>query len=356
MPEALPPSPLVIGVLYPWYFHQERGAQARELEALEAAFGGRVEVVVEPYVDSSELRTRRSAPGFARGPDDDVPVSDEVRALLARAHVLLALDAPLDTVALAPDLAWVQAVGSGTGQLRSTGLGAAGITLTNSAGTSADEIAEFVLGRILEHRKSFVAIGVAQQDHRWEPIFGRAMAGATVGLIGFGAINQAVARFARAFGMRVLASRRTPDSTHPDVERFFAPTDLAAMVAEADVVVAAVPESPETVGLLDRGLFAAMAPGAFVVNVGRGSVLVEADLLAALDAGQVGGAALDVFDDEPLPPENPLWSHPGVRVSAHCSSIPGASITRVHQLFRDNLQRHLDGRPLRNQVDLSGHA
>lgn len=346
-------EPLVIGVLYPRQFHPDEADWHEEIDRL-SALDRRVEVVVEPYVEGSALRTRRSVPGFVPGDDDRTPVTDAQRQVLGRIDVALALDLPFDTPALAPRLRWVQAVGSGVGQLATAGLSEGGIRLTNAAGTSAPEIAEFVLARVLEHAKRLPELRATQAAVEWRPLYGRGLAGATIGLVGLGAINAAVARLARAFGMRVVACRRSPGEPHPDVADLYAPEGLTGMVGECDYVVAAVPETPATIGLFDAEAFAAMASGAFFVNVGRGSAVVDDALLAAIRSGHLGGAALDVFDAEPLPADHPYWREPGVVVSAHCSSVPSASIARVHDLFRDNVARFLAGEPLRNPVELGG--
>lgn len=346
-------EPVVVGVLYPdTVFHRDDADFRRQIERIQQV-DPRVEVLVAPYLESSELRTRRSMPAFVRGEHDETPLDDEQRRLFERVEVALALDLPFDTPSLAPNLAWVQSVGAGIGQLVSAGLGRAPIRLTNSAGAAAPEIAEFVIARILEHRKRLPEIRAAQDQREWRPIFGRSLAGSTIGLVGLGAINSEVARLARALGLRVVACRRSRTETPPDVDVLFTTDQMAAMVAECDVVVSALPETPETVGLFDRDLFAAMAPGAFFCNVGRGSAVVDEDLRDALRSGHLGGAALDVFNAEPLPADDPWWSCPGVEVSAHCSSIPPNSIGRLHEIFRDNLRRYLDGEPLRNEVDLA---
>lgn len=345
-------DPVVVGVVYPGtVFHGDETDFRREMDQLEQV-DPRIEVVVVPYVESSELRTRRSVPDFVRGDQDQTPVTDEQRRLFGRMEVTLALDLPFDTPALAPNLTWVQSIGTGIGQLVSAGIGDAHVRLTNGTGTAAPEIAEFVLARVFEHRKRLPEIRAAQDRAEWQPIFGRPVAGSTIGLVGLGGINSEVARLARALGLRVLACRRTRGETPPDVDVLYTNDQVATMVAECDVVVSALPETPETVGLFDRDLFAAMAPGAYFCNVGRGSAVVDEDLRDALRSGHLGGAALDVFNAEPLPADDPYWSCPGVEVSAHCSSIPTTSIGRLHALFRDNLRRYLDGEPLRNEVDL----
>jgi phosphoglycerate dehydrogenase-like enzyme len=344
-------DPLVVGVLYPQWFHSDERAFGEELERL-GAVDPRVRVVVGEYQDDSQRRTRRSSPAFLRAAGDHDELRPEQLAVLAEVDVALTLDLPLDLAAVAPRLRWVQAVGSGIGQLRSSGLAEHGIRLSNAAGTSSPEIAEFVLARILEHWKRLPELGSLQDERRWSPRSGRRLAGCTLGLVGLGPINLEVARLCGALGMRVLATRRTPGQV-PGLAAVYPPNLLLDMVGECDAVVAALPETTETIGLFDAEAFAAMPAGAFFCNVGRGSAVVDAALLDALRSGHLSGAALDVFNAEPLPVDDPYWTAPGSHVSAHCASVPDESIRRVHELFRENVRRYLAGEPLRNEVDLA---
>jgi phosphoglycerate dehydrogenase-like enzyme len=248
----------------------------------------------------------------------------------------------------------VQAVGAGTGQLQSAGLAEHGIRLTTAAGANAVAIAEFALARVLQVWKRFREIDEAQAVRHWEPLYGEQLAGATLGLLGLGAINSAVAARARALGLRVLATRRsaTPGATAPNVDALFPPSELHAMLARCDAVVAAVPETAETTGLFDAAAFAAMPPGSCFCNVGRGSLVDEAALIDALRRGHLRAAALDVAREEPLPPDDPLWDAPNLYVSPHSAAAPAALFANLHELFEDNLARYLAGEPLRNEVDV----
>jgi phosphoglycerate dehydrogenase-like enzyme len=344
-------DPVVVGVLYPaeWYgspdaFHQE----VADLRAVDP----RVEVVVASYAEPHDLRTARGTGDDGSLRDQAPEVPDDVREALARAEVVLAIDLPFDVGALAPRLRWVQAVGAGTGQLQSAGLAENDIALTSNGGSNSIGIAEFVVGRLLQVTKRFRELDEAQAAHRWEPLYGGQLAGQTLGLIGYGAINQAVAVRAAAFGMTVMATRQRPTDPEAPVARFFTPDRLHEMLGACDAVVAAAPETPATIGLVGAAELAAMRPGAFFANVGRGSLLDEAALIDALDRGHLGAAALDVASVEPLPADDPLWDAPNLYLSGHCSSSPGAMFRNLHELFRQNLRRHLDGQPLLNQVDL----
>lgn len=344
-------SDLVVALLDPIRLHASADEHAAEVRRLEAT-PGVGEVVVAPYEEPSEVRTRRSRPGYVPGRDDTVTLTPPQRRALAMADVALALDLPPDTPRLAPRLRWVQAAGTGVGHLVTAGLADAGIALTNGAGTSADEIAEHVLARLLEHWKRLPELAQAQDERAWRPLYGRRLAGSTVALVGLGAIGRAVATRLRALGVVVLAVRRSgaPD---PVADEVVGPEGLRGVLARADAVVLAVPETAATTHLLDREALAALPPGAVVVNVGRGSAVDEDALDAALASGHVAAAALDVFAVEPLPPGSPLWARRGARLSAHCASVPAETARRVHALLRENVGRWVRGEPLHNQVDLT---
>jgi phosphoglycerate dehydrogenase-like enzyme len=344
-------EPVVVGILYPAEWYGPAEGFADEVESLRA-LDPRLVVEVAPYDEPHDLRTARGGPEPDAHRDRAPEVPDAARALLARAEVVLAIDLPYDVGALAPNLRWVQAVGAGTAQLQSAGLAEAGIVLTSNGGSNSIGIAEFVIGRLLQIAKRFRELDVAQGEQHWDALFGGQLAGRTLGLIGYGAINQAVATRAAAFGMTILATRRTPADAVPPVERFYGPDGLHEMLARCDAVVAAAPETPETIGLVGAAELAAMPADGVFVNVGRGSLLDEAALIEALERGHLSAAALDVASVEPLPTGHPLWDAPNLYLSGHCSSSPEALFRNLHELFRTNLRRHLDGEPLLNQVDL----
>jgi phosphoglycerate dehydrogenase-like enzyme len=344
---------LVVGILYPpeWYLSDEGfAAEVSAIEAVDPA----VEVAVHTYVDSHEARTARGAGAPAGGDIESQAIAAEDRAAMRRMDVALAIDLPADIATIAPDLRWVQAVGSGTTQLQACGLEDAGITLTSNGGSNAVGIAEFAFGRLIEARKLFPEIAQLADQHLWKPTYGEQLSGQTIGLIGYGSINQAVATRAAAFGMTVLVARRTPGvPPEPPVERFYGPDELHDMLGLCSAVIAAVPETADAEAMMDEAAFAAMEHGAFFANVGRGALVDETALIAALQSGQVGAAALDVARVEPLPPDDPLWDAPNLAISGHCSTVPTAMLPNVHRLFRENLRRFLDGEPLEAEVSNS---
>ena len=343
---------VTVGLLFPTEWFRDEGGLQRAVEQIEAV-DPRVRVVVECYVEPHDLRMARG------GPDPDVErdrapaLTDAQRAALEQIDIAVAIDLPFDVATHAPSLRWVQGVGAGSAQLQSAGLAAAGIRLTSAAGVNAVAIAEFAVGRVLQHWKRFREFDDLQQRHVWGNSFGRQLAGATVGLIGLGNINAAVARRLQAFDVTVVATRRSavPGATAPDVDALFPPTELHTMLAQCDAVVAAVPETPETARLMDAEAFAAMKPGAFFVNVGRGTLVDEDALIGALESGALSGAALDVASVEPLPPGHPLWGAPNLFLSPHAASAPDALFRNLIDLLCDNLARYVAGEPMLNEVD-----
>jgi D-2-hydroxyacid dehydrogenase (NADP+) len=192
---------------------------------------------------------------------------------------------------------------------------------------------------------------VAQQAQRWERHPVGTLQGKTLAIVGLGAIGGEIAQRARAFGMRVLGVSRggTPAA---GCERVYATRDLHLALALADFVTVVVPLTEETRGLVDARAFAAMMPGARLVNVARGGVVDEDALLAGLRSGQVAGACLDVFAQEPLPAAHPLWSAPNVIVTPHIAGYREDYVERALDVFADNLARFEAGTPLANVVHL----
>jgi phosphoglycerate dehydrogenase-like enzyme len=346
-------EPLVIGIMYrPDYEARPRSAIDADL-ALLAGIDPRIELLDVRYVEPDELRTQRGANPGADFRDRAPELTDEQRAAFARVEAVLAMDLPPDVAKLAPNLRWVQGMGAGVSQLASAGLGDAGIRLTSAAGVNAVSISEFVIARLLQMWKRLPEIDAHAAERRWQPTYGREVTGLTVGIVGLGAIGRQVARRARAIGLHVIGQRRTavPGQTDPDVDQLLTPQQLPELAARCDAIVAAAPETADTIGLFDATFFAAMRPGALFMNVGRGSAVVENALAEALRSGQLGGAAIDVVRDEPLTTESPLWDVPRLLISPHSATAPESFWPNLHALFRDNVSRYLAGEPLRNEVD-----
>lgn len=251
---------------------------------------------------------------------------------------------------VSPRLRWVQACSSGIGHITATGLLPDDVLLTNASGVHADALAESVLAAVLLHAKRLPERLERQQRRVWEELHCTELREQTIVVLGTGHIGSAVALRARAFGMRVVGVRRSPRPT-PHFNAIVGPDGLLDALREADYLVIACPLTPETEGLVGVEAFAALKPGAYLINVSRGRVVREAALLAALAGGRLSGAYLDAHAQEPLPEEHPFWDAPGVTVIPHDSHSSPYIGDNIVALFCDNLRRYLAHEPLRNVVD-----
>ncbi len=247
-----------------------------------------------------------------------------------------------------PAVRWVSVGGSGTDHLRPWD--AAGVTVTNAAGVAAGMMAEYALGTILSFTLGLRRFEQHQRARAWTAGRVEPVAGKTLLILGLGRTGQALAPRAKALGMTVIGVRAQPQPT-PSVDEVHGGEALPGLWGRADFIVCCVPLLASTRGLIGNAAFAAMKPSAVLVDVSRGGVVDEAALLAALDAGRIRGAALDVFATEPLPPEHMLWGHDNVIVTPHCSSVDAGWEERSVRMFADNLTRYRAGLPLANVVD-----
>jgi phosphoglycerate dehydrogenase-like enzyme len=256
-------------------------------------------------------------------------------------------------LAATPNLRWMHTPSAGVDHVLTPTVIARDITLTNSAGVHAIPIAEFVLGFMLAHAKQMGVFGAAQAEARWaEGVQLRELYESTLLIIGIGGIGQAIAERAAAFGMRIYGSRRTPQPM-PGVERVVGDAAWRDLLPEADYIVVATPLTPETCGMIDAATFAAMKPTAYLINIARGAVIDEPAMIAALYNSSIGGAALDTFEQEPLPADSPLWGLPGVTITPHATASSPRMRERQIALFIENLARFRTGQTLLNIVDKS---
>jgi phosphoglycerate dehydrogenase-like enzyme len=279
-------------------------------------------------------------------------LSDEEWAILERSTAVVVLDVPDGLLERVMGLRWVQTMSAGTDHLDVEGMAERGIVLTTGAGIAAVPIAEFALGRILQFTKRFRELDERQARGVWEPVFGRRLAGQTLGIVGLGAIGRAVARRARAFEMRVLANRRraAPGDVDPDVDELFTVDGLDDMLARCDVVVIAAAATEETTRLFDARRLAAMKPGAVLCNVARGAIVDEPALVDALRSGHLAAALLDTTAEEPTPPDSPLWSAPNCYLSPHTATGGTPYADNLLDLVARNLAHFVRGEPLENVV------
>ncbi len=248
-----------------------------------------------------------------------------------------------------PRLRWFHSFSAGVDHPAFRMLLERGVLLSNSSGSSSVPIAQYVIGVMLRVVKRMDALAEAQRERRWESVPAEELTGKTAGIIGVGHIGGEVARLAEAFGMHVIGCRRRQRPLRY-VDELLSPERLGELLARADFVVLTVPLSAQTDGLIGEAELRAMKPSAWLINVSRGRVVREAALLAALKDGAIGGACLDVFEEEPLPPESELWSRPDVIVTPHNSGNSPLNFDRASELFLGNLSRYVAGRRLRNRV------
>ncbi|MGH3742392.1 MAG: D-2-hydroxyacid dehydrogenase [Micromonosporaceae bacterium] len=251
----------------------------------------------------------------------------------------------------ADQLRWVHIASAGVDTLMFDGLRDSDVALTNSRGVFDDAIAEYVLGLVLTFAKDFAGTVDHQRARQWQHRETERIAGKRALIVGTGGIGRATARLLRAAGLQVAGVGRTARGQDPDFEVVHAAEDLTSRLGWGDYVVCAAPLTDATRGMFDAAAFAAMKPTARFVNVGRGAHVITSDLEAALTAGDIAGAALDVFEAEPLPKGSALWSMPNVVVSPHMSGDFIGWESALVSIFTDNFQRWIAGESLRNVVD-----
>jgi phosphoglycerate dehydrogenase-like enzyme len=277
------------------------------------------------------------------------------RELLNRAEIAFEFDweLPGELLERAPRLRWVQATSSGIGPLvEHLGLAGSPLVITNAAGIHAQPLAEFVLLAALHFAKEMPRLDTWKADRHWERFCGQEVFGSRMTLIGLGRVGSRIAELSSAVGIQVTGHRRTSGGqAPPGVLSVVDAAGLDAVLPETDILVIAAPETPETANLVDRRRLSLLPRHAVVVNVGRGSLIDEQAMIEMLQAGRLRGAALDVFAQEPLPTDSPLWAMPNVIISPHSASTVTHENDRLVDLFIENLHRYLDGRPLINVFD-----
>lgn len=255
-----------------------------------------------------------------------------------------------------PRLVWVQILSAGADKLPLEELHRRGIRLTNAKGVHQIQMSEFALLQMLQWARRADLHFSNQLDKRWgRRVPSGELYGQTAGILGTGSIGQAIAAKAKAFGMRTLGYN-TSGRMEPHFDEVYkGPDGLLTVLGESDYVVVIVPSTPDTQGLIGQEQLQAMKPSACLINLARGSVVSEEELIDALQNGMIAGAALDVFEEEPLPSESPLWKLPNVLITPHVAGASPHYNERVAGIVRENLRRLTEdpNGPLRNEVDLS---
>jgi phosphoglycerate dehydrogenase-like enzyme len=294
-------------------------------------------------------------------PETNLAVGNSVEAferLADEADVILAWSASgkllREVFAMCPKVRWVHSRSAGLDTVLFPELIESPVPLTNGRGVFSQSLGEFALAAILYFAKDLRRMIANQQAGRWEQFDITEISGQTVGIVGYGDIGRAVATRVRAMGMRILAVKRQGPSLYnvdPLVNQIFLPAARVEMIAQCDYIVCAAPLTPDTRGLIGEAEFAAMKPNAVIINIGRGPVIDEAAMVRTLTEHRIKGAALDVFDTEPLPAGHAFYSLDNVLLSPHCADHTADWTEQAMRFFLAQFQRYQEGRPLENLVN-----
>lgn len=261
-------------------------------------------------------------------------------------------------LARCPRLIWVHSATAGVERVLTPAALARGLAITNARGVFSDPIAEYVLLMILAVSRRLPQLLELQRERTWQPLESRELRDVTVGIVGLGSIGRRVAELATAFGSRVVAVRRDvpgdmelADAPGGGLAEVLPPDRLPQLMAQSDFIVLALPLTPDTDSMFDAALLAHAKPGAWLINVARGRLVDERALARALRQGPLGGAVLDTFREEPLPPDSPFYDLPNAIVTPHTSWSSSGVLDRSIELFCQNLERFARGETLHNLVD-----
>jgi phosphoglycerate dehydrogenase-like enzyme len=281
-------------------------------------------------------------------PEDfqDAPPPDAILVCSMRADALPAV------WPLARGVRWVHSRSAGIENVLFPALVSSPVPLTNGRGVFSASLAEFVAGALLFFAKDFGRMRRSQAEGRWDPFDVEWVRGKTLGIVGYGDIGRTVAELLRPFGVRIVALRRRVEAAaDPLVEQFFPPARRHELLARSDYVLVATPLTEDTRGLIGPAEIAALQRHAVVINIGRGPCVDEAALIQALEAHRIKGAALDVFESEPLPAGHPFYRLDNVLLSPHCADHTIGWLDEAMRFFVKNMERFRRGEPLLNVVD-----
>jgi phosphoglycerate dehydrogenase-like enzyme len=277
---------------------------------------------------------------------------EEAGPLLPDADILIVLGwLGKDVLISCRRLRWVFSLSAGVEKLPLAELAAAGVTVTNARGIHGPQIAEQTMGVIIAFSRQLSRCLRNQQHKKWEQLLPvDELTGKTLCIVGAGSIGQEIARKAKAFDMRVIGVKRRP-SALPHFDEVWPGDELPAALRQADYTVLITPLTDETYHLIGSTEFQVMKPGSIFINVSRGDTVDEAALIAALQNGSIAGAGLDVFHEEPLPPDSPLWEMENVLITPHNAGLSPHYADRIIDLFAASLACYREGMPLPNQID-----
>jgi D-2-hydroxyacid dehydrogenase (NADP+) len=287
-----------------------------------------------------------------------LPDYKRLDAEIPDAEILMAWSIRPEQIAAAGRLRWIHSPAAAVNQLMFPELIESSIVLTNAREVHGPVVAEHVIALVFALAKKIPGSVDLQRKHVWgqqilwdETPRVREVAGATLGLIGLGSIGRSLVKSAKALGMRVMAVREHPEKGSDGADVVFSPEGMHEVFRQADYVVLAAPVTESTKAIANAETIALMKTGACLINVGRGPLVDEAALAAALLGKRIGGAALDVFPKEPLAADSPLWGLPNLLITPHTAALTDKLWERHYELFSENLRRYLKGEELRAVVD-----
>jgi phosphoglycerate dehydrogenase-like enzyme len=269
---------------------------------------------------------------------------------MTRTEALMAYTVPSGVLPAMPKLRWAQCMMAGVEAWIALPDLPPNLVLTCARGTHTESMPENILGALFYVAKPYAAAAENQRKGRWVQTVAQPLTGKTLGILGLGAIGQNVARLAAALGMRVIGTKRRPEPM-PNVAEVLPANRTAEVLAQSDFVLLLLPATPETDNLINAERLGMMKPGAWLLNFGRGHLIKDDDLVAAVKAKKIAGAMLDVFRQEPLPAGHPFWTTEGIIVLPHIGGPHPQRDSFVARLFVENLGRFLDGKPLKEVVD-----
>jgi glyoxylate/hydroxypyruvate reductase len=282
---------------------------------------------------------------------------EKLQAMMAEAEILFGY-VPSDYRDLKkwfPRLRWNQSPSAGIGWgVKRFGWTETDIDFTTASGMHATPLAEFCIMSMLMFVKDYFLMAKQKEKHVWQRTSALELREKTLGVIGLGSVGQETARLGQCFGMNVIGTKRRTDGVDPasvHVDTLYAFDNLDPVLAQSDFLVLICPETDETRGMIGKEELAKMKKGVVLINIARGSIVDEPELIKALQSGHLGGAAVDVAAKEPLPPESPLWDMPNVIISPHSASTVEAENEKLTEIFLDNLERYREGKPFRNLLD-----
>jgi phosphoglycerate dehydrogenase-like enzyme len=283
----------------------------------------------------------------------DYSQKEKLDSLLAWADVLFGLTAPPNTIARAPRLKWIQVVSAGVDRWINTDIWRSRVVITGVSGIHATPIGEFVMAQMLMFAKNAPLSFRLKSRRDWKRYPVETLRGKSVGIVGLGHIGREIARLSKAFGMTVVATRRSiaAPGKAKNVDLLLPQTQMKKLLKTSDYVILSVPLTPETRHIIGQKELRIMKPTARLINIGRGALVDEEALPGALKTKLIAGAGLDVTEIEPLPKESPLWNFENVILSPHVSGGMENYMFRATAVFCENLRRYLDGKRLLNMID-----